>query len=117
MSRHDPKVTLLQIRDAAMKARDICAEHGSLESLLEDWKASAALERFIEIMGEAVKRPPELRNQYPEVPWKEIAGTRDRLSHGYDDLDHRVLWDAVQTDIPRLMPVIDRMLEIKSTDM
>jgi len=111
MSKHDPGVTLLQIRDAALKARKICAEHGSLESLLIDWKATAALERFIEIIGEAVKRLPlELREEYPDIPWKEIAGTRDRLSHGYDDLDYQVLWDAVQTDIPDLLPAIESML-------
>lgn len=44
MSRHDPKVTLLQIRDAALKAKEICSEQTSLETLLEDWKATAALE-------------------------------------------------------------------------
>jgi len=80
MSRHDSKVTLLQIQDAALKAQEICSEHASLESLLEDWKATAALERFIEIIGEAVKRLPlELRGEHPDIPWKEIAGTRDRL--------------------------------------
>jgi len=96
MSRHDPKVTLLQIQDAALKAQAICVEYESLESLLEDWKTTAALERFVEILGEAVKRlPADLRAEHPEVPWREIAGTRDRLSHGYDDLDYQVLWDAV----------------------
>jgi uncharacterized protein with HEPN domain len=112
MSSHDPKVTLLQIQDAALKAQEICSEHASLDSLLEDWKATAALERFIEIMGEAVKRlPADLREEHPEIPWREIAGTRDRLSHGYDDLDYQVLWEAVQTDIPDLLAVIDGMLK------
>lgn len=111
MSRHDPKVTLLQIRDAALKAQEICAEQESLQSLLNDWKATAALERFIEIIGEAVKRlPMELRDAHPTVPWKEIAGTRDRLSHGYDDLDYHVLWDAVKTDIPLLLETVQALL-------
>ena len=111
MSRHDPKVTLLQIRDAASKAQKICADHESVESLLDDWKATAALERFIEIIGEAVKRlPMDLREAHSSVPWKEIAGTRDRLSHGYDDLDHQVLWDAVQTDLPGLLKVTELIL-------
>ena len=80
MRKHDPSVTLLQIRDAALKAQEICSEHSSLESLTADWKATAALERFIEIIGEAVKRlPDDLRNQHSEIPWKEIAGTRDHL--------------------------------------
>jgi uncharacterized protein with HEPN domain len=112
MSSRDPQVTLLQIQDAALKTQEICSEHASLELLLKDWKATAALERFIEIIGEAVKRlPADLRDEHPEIPWKEIAGTRDRLSHGYDDLDYQVLWDAVQTDIPELLPVIESMLK------
>ena len=112
MSRHDPKVTLLQIQDAALKAQEICSEHASLESLLEDWKATAALERFIEIIGEAVKRlPADLLEEHPVIPWKEIAGTRDHLSHGYDDLDYQVIWDAVKTDIPELLPVVQGMLK------
>ena len=74
-------------------------------------QATAALERFIEIVGEAVKRlPVELRDRYPVVPWKEIAGTRDRLSHGYDDVDYQVLWDAVENDIPVLLATVDQML-------
>lgn len=62
-------------------------------------------------MGEAVKRlPSELRTAYPAVPWTEIAGTRDRLSHGYDDVDHRVLWSAVQNDVPVLLTTTEQML-------
>lgn len=57
-----------------------------------------------------MRLPADLREEHPEVPWKEIAGTRDSLSHGYDDLDYQVPWDAVQTDIPDLLPVIENML-------
>jgi uncharacterized protein with HEPN domain len=53
MSRRDPRITLIQIRDAAEKARTLCATH-TLESLLADWTATAALERCIEIVGEGV---------------------------------------------------------------
>lgn len=112
MSKHNPKVTLLQIREAAQRAQEICAEHDSLNSLVLDWKATAALERFIEILGEAVKRLPEdLREAHSEIPWKEIAGTRDHLSHGYDNLDYQVLWDAVETDIPALLETIKSILK------
>lgn len=112
MSKHNPKVTLLQIREAAQRAQEICAGHDSLNSLVLDWKATAALERFIEILGEAVKRLPEdLREAHSEIPWKEIAGTRDHLSHGYDNLDYQVLWDAVETDIPALLETIKSILK------
>jgi uncharacterized protein with HEPN domain len=99
MSRHDPRVTLHQIQDAAGRLQAICTGR-DLDNLVSDWQATAALERFIEVLGEAVKRLPlDLRSRYPAVPWKEIAGTRDHLSHGYDDLDYQILWDAVQKDI------------------
>ena len=100
-----------QIQDAAGRLQLICAGK-SLEQLLADWQATAALERFLEIVGEAVKRLPlDLRSRYPAVPWKEIAGTRDHLSHGYDDVDHQVLWDAVQNDVPALLVTVERMLK------
>ena len=111
MSRHDPEPTLRQIQDAAGRLQMICAGK-TLEELLADWQATAALERFIEIVGEAVKRlPTGLRARYPSVPWKEIAGTRDHLSHGYDDVDYQVLWDAVQNDVPVLLVTVEQMLK------
>ena len=55
--------------------------------------------------------PTELRDRHPAVPWKEIAGTRDHLSHGYDDVDYQILWNAVQNDLPPLLATIERMLK------
>jgi uncharacterized protein with HEPN domain len=71
-----------------------------------------AFERVLEVLGEAVKRLPEdLRKCYPAVPWRQIAGTRDYLSHGYDALDHQRLWDAVQQDVPILLSTVEQMLQ------
>jgi uncharacterized protein with HEPN domain len=110
MSLRDPRVTLAQIRDAAEKAQALRAAD-TLDSLLVDWKATAALERCIEIIGEGVRRlPTELKQRRDDIPWKDIAGTRDHLIHGYDLVDHRVLWDAVHIDIPRLIDAIDELL-------
>ena len=111
MSARDPQVTLHQIRDAALRAREVCANK-TLGALRADWQAVAALERFIEILGEGVKRlPSDLLERYPAIPWKEIAGTRDRLIHGYDEVDLQVLWDAVDKDIPELLNTIEKMLQ------
>jgi uncharacterized protein with HEPN domain len=111
MSVHDPRVTLRQMQDAIGRLHTICADK-TKEQLLADWLATAALERFLEIVGEGVKRlPMELRARYPSVPWKEIAGTRDHLSHGYDDVDYQVLWDAVQKDLPVLLAMVEQMLK------
>lgn len=110
MSVRDPRVTLLQLRDAARRLQAICVGR-TCDDLVADWQATAALERYFEIVGEAVKRlPADLRERHPSVPWKEIAGTRDHLSHGYDNVDHRVLWEAVQHDVPELLVAIERML-------
>ena len=110
MSAHNPRVTLLQIQEAAQRLQIICQGH-TLPSLLADWQATAALERYFEILGEAVKRlPTALRDAHPKIPWKEIAGTRDHLIHGYDDIEHQVLWNAVHSDLPDLLKTVESML-------
>ena len=110
MSKHDPKVTLRQIEDYARQAQAIC-QGKTLPSLMGDWQALLAFERALEILGEAVKRlPPELRDRYPAVPWRLVAGMRDRLSHGYDEIRHDVLWNIVQRDVPVLLTTVERML-------
>jgi len=110
MSRHDPRVTLRQIADHARRAQALCAER-TLGQLRADWQATLALERAIEVLGEAVKRMPmELRDKHPEIPWKQIAGTRDYLIHAYDAVDYQLLWDAVQNDVPPLLAAVEEIL-------
>jgi len=68
MSARDPQATLRQIEDAARRFQSICAGQ-TLTTLLADWQATAAMERFLKIMGEAVKRlPADLRSRHPSVP-------------------------------------------------
>jgi uncharacterized protein with HEPN domain len=110
MSRHRPELTLRQMAEAAERLETLCAGC-ERESFLADWQKRAALERFIEILGEAVKRlPPELREKHPAIEWRRIAGARDRIIHAYDDVDHTVLWEAVRVDVPVLRRTITEML-------
>ena len=110
MSKRDIHATLSQIAEHARHAQDLCAGRTPAD-LLADWKSSLALERALEIIGEAVKRlPAELCAAYPAVPWRLIAGMRDRLSHGYDDVDYEILWNAVRQDLPNLLETVAQMI-------
>lgn len=110
MSKRDTHATLSQIADHARRAQDICAGK-TLTQLLADWKSLLALERALEILREAVKRlPAEVCEAYPAVPWRLIAGMRDRLSHGYDEVDHEILWNAVNDDLPNLLKMVDQII-------
>jgi uncharacterized protein with HEPN domain len=117
MSKRDARATLRQIADHARHAQELCADK-TLAELLADWKSVLAFERALEILGEAVKRlPTELCEAYPAVPWRLVAGMRDRLSHGYDEIDYEILWNAVHEDLPNLLENVDQMIrELKEPE-
>lgn len=68
--------------------------------------------RQLEIIGEAVKHlSPDLRSRYPNVPWQDIAGARDKLIHDYFGVDIPLVWLMVCNDIPFLKNEIIRIME------
>lgn len=82
------------------------------ERFLASRGVRAAVERFIEIIGEAAGRTSaELRDAHPEIPWAEIVGMRNRLVHAYFDVDPDVLWDAASIEIPRLAAQISAIAD------
>ena len=98
------------ILDAMQKA-EILVKDVTFEEFQADFRIHFALIRALEIMGEATKRLPEtVREQYSDVPWKGMAGMRDRIIHGYDDVDLAIVWNVAQNDIPRIKPFLLQIL-------
>jgi uncharacterized protein with HEPN domain len=98
------------ILDAMDKAQ-ILLEGVSYDQFEADFRINFAVVRALEIIGEAAKRlPMSLRQQYPKIPWKGMAGMRDRIIHGYDNVDLEVVWDVVKQDIPKIKPQIRQIL-------
>jgi uncharacterized protein with HEPN domain len=110
MSSHDARVTLRQLADFIDESDALVADQ-SLESLITDPIRLRAFERVMELVGESAKRlPADFRQRYPAVPWRQIAGMRDLISHAYEDLAYEVLWDACRQDLPKLKMHIVGML-------
>lgn len=108
MSR-DPEA-LIDITQAAH--RILRFAQGSSRAALEtnEEKLSAILYQ-ITIIGEATKRlSQDFRAQYPAIPWKQMAGMRDIVTHHYDEVDPDVVWEIIQTDLPQLLSQIEPLL-------
>ena len=98
------------ILDAIEKAAQF-TEGMDGERFRSDQKTVFAVIRALEVIGEAVKNiPAAIRGQYPHVPWREIAGIRDKLIHEYFGADVEVIWKTAQVDLPLLKPIMEQIL-------
>jgi uncharacterized protein with HEPN domain len=105
-----PKLRLLHIRD---EIDGLTAALGDVdfEAYCQSYALRRATERARQIISEAAKSlPPSLREQASEIPWRAIIGMGNVLRHDYQHLDDRRLWDVVSVHLPRLRPVVERMI-------
>jgi len=85
---------------AAMESIERFIEGMSFEEFQADDKTTSAVIRKFEIIGEASRNiPEEVKQKHPEVPWKEMAGMRDRLIHAYFGVDYNLVWTTIKTRI------------------
>jgi len=87
------------------------AEISTKEEFLTDPKSQRAFARSIEIIGEAVKNlSPEITLKYPSVEWRNIAGMRDKLIHGYFAVSYKLVWDVANTEVRLLRKHLERIV-------
>jgi uncharacterized protein with HEPN domain len=84
----------------------------SREDLDRDRQLNLSLVRLLEIVGEAASRVSEnTRHQHQDIPWPDIVGLRNRLAHGYDEVDFDILWSIIELDLPLLVEKIQTILD------
>ncbi len=103
-------VRLCHILDAAREAVELAA--GKSKRDIEDERMlNLSLVRLIEVVGEAANCiSPEGRGKYPSIPWQQIIGMRNRLIHGYDEIDFEVLYRTISEDLPPLIAQLEKIV-------
>ena len=107
---HQDAAYLESMRDCIARIQGYVGRKGRAgffaSPLLQD-----AVIRNLEIIGEAAGRvSPELASMHPDVPWRDIAGMRHRLIHGYLKVNLETVWLAVKRDLPQLAMQLERLL-------
>jgi uncharacterized protein with HEPN domain len=109
--RRDDSVYLRHVLDAILRIEEYTQGTAREDFLHSHLRQDAAI-RQIEVIGEAVKKlSSEMKTGHPEIPWKDVAGMRDKLIHDYFGVDLDAVWDTVDKDIPRLKDKIRAIIE------
>ena len=100
-TERDERLYLADMRDAADKILRYTS--GGRAAFFSDAMVQDAVIRNLEVMGEAVRQvSATTRSAHPDIPWSQIAGTRDRVIHGYFTVDLEIVWEIVETELPPL---------------
>jgi uncharacterized protein with HEPN domain len=101
---------LCDIIEAIRKIEKFSEDITLLEDFQKDEKTTLAIIRLLEIIGEAAKKIPlHIRKKYRHVPWKKMAGMRDKLIHEYFGINIKVVWETIKKELPQIKPSIERI--------
>jgi uncharacterized protein with HEPN domain len=110
MSERDVKLYLTDIDDA-ISAIQSYTEGITYEQLLGDRKTREAIILNFVVIGEAIKKmPAEIIDHHPDVPWKEFAGMRDKMVHGYFQISPTIIWETSRHDLAPLSAAVKVLL-------
>ncbi|HHT9121038.1 MAG TPA: HepT-like ribonuclease domain-containing protein [Candidatus Hypogeohydataceae bacterium YC41] len=109
------------MRDPKLYLKDILEAIEAIESFVggvdfetfknDDMRASAIIRKF-EIIGEAAKNVPEsIKQKHSSIPWGDMAGLRNRLIHFYFGIKYELVWNTIKEDIPRIKPLVSKILK------
>jgi uncharacterized protein with HEPN domain len=97
---------LEDILEAIQEVADFTAGM-TFNEFIEDRKSVNAVIRSLEVIGEATKKlPTSLKDKYPDIPWKRMAGMRDKLIHEYFGVDKEMVWEVVRDELPPLKSLL-----------
>lgn len=109
------------MREIKLYLKDIIEAMDSIEKFVEgmesedfknDDKTSSAVIRKFEVIGESTKNITDsIKQSYTAIPWKEMAGMRDRLIHFYFGIKYDLVWQTIKDVIPQIKPLINEILE------
>ena len=114
MPRDD--ASLADMKQAANRAQELC--QGTTEvSFADDWRIHSLVVHQLIILGEAARRiSSEFREAHPEIDWQGIAGMRDKLIHGYDQIDLSRVWRVVKVELPDLLSRLTPLVPPREDD-
>ena len=106
---------LKHIYDECLFISEAIAPEMTKDQLLEDETLKRAIIRSLEIIGEATKKiPADIKQSWSQIPWRNIAGMRDKLIHDYIGVNYTIVWDVVKNKIPEIQVIVAQIIKAES---
>ena len=111
MSKHYTEL-LRHILDECDYILSVITPQTTKDDLINNETLKRAVVRSLEIIGEASKKiPADVKYQWKDIPWKNMAGMRDKLIHDYFGINYSIVWDVMKNKIPEVSTQIKKVLE------